>query len=178
MKVSNKVKFFWKNTTQLLIWKGIVITHSNGELKMKGWRFYQKPEGLELYYLKPERIFTFFLFIFFHEESFLFRLLQGWFMWKWPSNTPKHRKEQKMWCPVFQGQGTFFCGWGAPWRGCGNRTATLDVGVERPSTALRMTIISDYNKTIFMTPKGGETKQIAACNGREKIKASRRRTLI
>ena len=23
-------------------------------------------------------------------------------------NTPKHRKEQKMWCPVFQGQGTFF----------------------------------------------------------------------
>jgi len=23
-------------------------------------------------------------------------------------NTPKPRKEQKMWCPVFQGQGAFF----------------------------------------------------------------------
>lgn len=29
-----------------------------------GWRFYQKPAGLELYFLKPELIFTFF-FLFF-----------------------------------------------------------------------------------------------------------------
>ena len=29
-----------------------------------GWRFYQKPGGLELYFLKPELIFTFF-FLFF-----------------------------------------------------------------------------------------------------------------
>jgi hypothetical protein len=29
------------------------------------WRFFQKPGGLELYFLKPELSFTFFLFIFF-----------------------------------------------------------------------------------------------------------------
>jgi hypothetical protein len=32
---------------------------------MQGWRFFQKPVGLELYFLKPELTFTFFLFIFF-----------------------------------------------------------------------------------------------------------------
>jgi hypothetical protein len=28
----------------------------------RGWRFYQKPGGLELYFLKPELIFTFFFY--------------------------------------------------------------------------------------------------------------------
>ena len=31
---------------------------------MEGWRFFQKPGGLELYFLKPELNFTFFFFIF------------------------------------------------------------------------------------------------------------------
>jgi hypothetical protein len=30
-----------------------------------GWRFYQKPAGLELYFLKPELTFTFFFLFFF-----------------------------------------------------------------------------------------------------------------
>jgi hypothetical protein len=36
-----------------------------------GWRFFQKPVGLELYFLKPELTFTFFLFIFFIAGCFL-----------------------------------------------------------------------------------------------------------
>jgi hypothetical protein len=57
--------------------------------KRYGWRFFQKPVGLELDFLKPELTFTFF-FLFFSSrvvpvEMFL--------------NTPKHRS------PDFPGRG-------------------------------------------------------------------------
>ena len=57
MEVSKEVKFFLKK----------YYPH--------GWRFYQKPGGLELYFLKPELTFTFFLFIFFIAGCFLLTLL-------------------------------------------------------------------------------------------------------
>ena len=42
---------------------------------MQGWRFFQKPVGLELYFLKPELTFTFFFFIFFlFNEMFFDRI--------------------------------------------------------------------------------------------------------
>ena len=44
---------------------------------MQGWRFFQKPVGLELYFLKPELTFTFFLFIFFVAGCFLCGLFSG-----------------------------------------------------------------------------------------------------
>lgn len=40
-------------------------------MEMKGWRFSQKPVGLELYFLKLKLNFTFF-FIFFLSRVFLF----------------------------------------------------------------------------------------------------------
>ena len=49
-------------------------------MEMKGWRFFQKPVGLELYFLKPELTFTFFLFIFFIAGCFLFKLFSGMFL--------------------------------------------------------------------------------------------------
>lgn len=47
----------------------------------------------------------------------------------------------------FSGQGTFFCGRGAPWRCCGNREATLDRERNGPAAA------------------GKWREGIAACNG-------------
>jgi hypothetical protein len=48
--------------------------------KNVGWRFFQKPVGLELYFLKPELTFTFFLFIFFVAGCSLCGLLYGMFL--------------------------------------------------------------------------------------------------
>ena len=39
-------------------------------LKMQGWIFFQKPVGLELYFLKPELKFAFF-FYFFNPQKLL-----------------------------------------------------------------------------------------------------------
>ena len=86
-----------------------------------GWRFFQKPGGLELYFLKPELSFTFFLFVFFSSWN-------GWFLMALlflgspciignqtpPSTGAKNKRSDS---------GDYFL-WGAPRRGCGNRTAT------------------------------------------------------
>jgi hypothetical protein len=44
---------------------------------MQRWRFFQKPVGLELYFLKAELTFTFFLFIYFVTGCFLLSLFKG-----------------------------------------------------------------------------------------------------
>jgi len=47
-------------------------------MAMRGWRFFQKPVGLELYFLKPELSFTFF-FLFFFSVGVLAFLFWGRF---------------------------------------------------------------------------------------------------
>jgi hypothetical protein len=73
-----------------------------------GWRFYQKPAGPELYFLKPELSFTFFL-LFFLSRMFLISFF-GKVLMEMAINTPKHRKEQEKVVPLFRGHGTFSCG--------------------------------------------------------------------
>jgi hypothetical protein len=52
-----------------------VKSELNVVAKRYGWRFFQKPVGLELYFLKPELKFTFF-FIFFVAGCFLISFLR------------------------------------------------------------------------------------------------------
>jgi hypothetical protein len=46
-------------------------------MEMRGWRFFQKPVGLELYFLKPERTFTFFFLFFFRRLMLWFSTFRG-----------------------------------------------------------------------------------------------------
>ena len=78
---------------------------------MHGWRFFKKPVGLELYFLKPKLTFTFFLFI---------------FLWQDIScgignQTPPSTGTKNKWSV----SGNYLL-WGALWRCCGNRIDTLD----------------------------------------------------
>ena len=100
-------------------------------MEMKGWRFFQKPIGLELYFLKPELIFTFFFFIFFLSRVFLLCFFWERF-YRIANQTPQ--APQKM---IIVAIAEIIIFRGAPWRCCGNRTATIDAGVERRHRAKR-----------------------------------------
>lgn len=87
-------------------------------MEMKGWRFFQKPVGLELYFLKPELSFTFYFLFFFEVGRSYFPFFGSVFM----ESAIKHPQapQGKEWSL----RNSFFRG--ASWRCCGNRTATLD----------------------------------------------------
>jgi hypothetical protein len=70
-----------------------------------GWRFYQKPAGPELYFLKPELSFTFFLLFFF--SRIVLRMVAKVLI-KSAINTPKHRKEQEKVVSPFGGEKELF----------------------------------------------------------------------
>ena len=68
-EVSKEVKFFWKNTTWLVVLIGMVMAITEGDVEMWGWRFFKKPAGPELYFLKSELSFTFFFLFFFRLQD-------------------------------------------------------------------------------------------------------------
>ena len=89
-------------------------------MEMKGWRFFQKPVGLELYFLKPELTFTFF-FLFFFEDRYCCLALFGGVLMEMAIKHPQ--VPQKI---IIAAVAEIIIFRGAQWRGCGNRTATLD----------------------------------------------------
>jgi len=93
-------------------------------MEMKGWRFFQKPVGLELYFLKPELSFAFFFFIFFEDGCSGLPFFGGVLM----KSAIKHPQAPQKMIIVAIAEIIIFRG--APWRCCGNRTATIDAGVE------------------------------------------------
>ena len=59
-----KNKFFRKNTTRYIIGNVDVKSELNVVAKRYGWRFFLKPEGLELFFLETGTYLYFLLFIF------------------------------------------------------------------------------------------------------------------
>ena len=64
-----KSQVFLKKYYPTVVLKKMVYCQKQGVvLKLQGWRFFQKPVGHELYFLKPELKFAFF-FIFFNPQK-------------------------------------------------------------------------------------------------------------
>ncbi|MBF4471758.1 hypothetical protein [Flavobacterium sp. HJJ] len=77
-----------------------------------GWRFYQKPGGPELYFLKPELSFTFFFFIFFEQIASwevcpLTSLRMTKVLMKMEIKHPQAPQEAKKVVPLFRGKELF-----------------------------------------------------------------------
>ncbi|SHM22853.1 hypothetical protein SAMN05216269_103142 [Flavobacterium xinjiangense] len=100
-------------------------------MEMQRWRFFQKPVGLELYFLKPELTFTFFFLFFFEDGRSCFPFFGGVLM----ETAIKHPQAPQKIIIVAIAEIIIFRG--AQWRCCGNRTATIDARVERRYGAKR-----------------------------------------
>ncbi|TRX01387.1 hypothetical protein [Flavobacterium gawalongense] len=89
--------------------------------KERGWRFFLKPVGLELvFFIKPELTFTFFFYFFFEDGCCCLAFCRGVLM----ETAIKHPQAPQKIMIVALAEIIVFRG--AQWRGCGNRTATLD----------------------------------------------------